>query len=117
MRLVALLALAASAGFAANWSGVLVDSGCYASEQRNTNKDQSTVDRDMNLELRLCAARTTTKSFAVVLPDWHSVRLDAAGNAKAAALVQANGHAKPMEVTVTGQRSGDTIQVGAITHR
>ena len=38
-----------TARFAGNWSELLVNSKCYASEESNRNKDPTTVDRDMNL--------------------------------------------------------------------
>ena len=68
VRLTALLCLVSALGFANNWSGVLVDSKCYASEESNVNPgDTDTyVDRDRNFELRYCHPTARTKSFAIV---------------------------------------------------
>jgi hypothetical protein len=117
MRVVFLLCFAAVQTFAATWSGMLVDSNCYASEQRNVNsKDTLTnVDRDQNLEIQMCYAKPHTKSFAVVDQNGGSFGLDAAGNAKAAALVQgANLHHR-VYVTVTGQMTGGIITVKSMS--
>lgn len=57
-------------------------------DRSDTNKDPSTVDRDMNMELRQCVPAAKTKDFALVLPDWSSLNLDSAGNAKAAEMVK-----------------------------
>ena len=115
MRLATLLLLASTLGFADTWSGVLVDSKCYASEQTNVNKDATTVDRDMNSELRYCSPSAKTKNFGLVLPNWDSLRFDSAGNAKAAELVRTTQKGSLLGVKVTGERSKNTIDVGAIS--
>ena len=120
MRFATLLFLAslvpASAPcFAESWSGHLVDSNCYTNEENNTNKDPSTTDRDMSMELRACTPTAKTKDFAVVLQNWTSLKLDPAGNANAAGLVRSSGKKPVLDVTVTGDRNGDTIAVGSIS--
>jgi hypothetical protein len=42
----------------------------------------------MNLVLRECAATYKTKKFAIVQNDWTTLRLDAAGNEKAAVIMR-----------------------------
>jgi len=114
MRLATLLMLASTLGFAESWSGLLVDSKCYANEQTNVNKDATTVDRDMNAEIRYCAPDAKTKSFGVVLLDWDSLKFDSAGNAKAAELVRSDGKRSVLDITVTGTQKKDGIGVSSL---
>jgi hypothetical protein len=88
MRMAALLCWSAALSLAGSWSGSLVDSKCYASEEHNVNPTDTLtyVDRDGNLEIRYCSPNKKTKSFTLVLPDG-SLNLDLAGNSKAAELV------------------------------
>jgi hypothetical protein len=109
IRFATLLFLAPVLSFAGTWSGILVDSNCYASELRNTNKDPTTVERDMNTEVRYCAPKPHTKVFAVVLPDWDNHTLDSTGSIKAAELVRQSGKKSLLEVTVTGDLTKDGI--------
>lgn len=114
---VVLFVLSASAAFAASWTGVLVDSGCYAAEQRNVNPTdtETSVDVDVNSEIRYCSPSAKTKSFTFVDPVGETYRLDPAGNVKAADLVRRTGKRSRFEVSVTGQRNGKAIQVDSIS--
>lgn len=115
-RLVLLLCWLSPLSVADVWSGVLVDSKCWTSEQRNVNpSDTSTfVDRDRNWELGFCKPNAKTKSFAVVKPDGTSFKLDSAGNAKAADLVRNTGKQRMYRVAVTGNASNRTVNVDSI---
>jgi hypothetical protein len=117
MRFVTLLFLASTLGFAQTWSGYLVDSKCYTADQANTNRYAGTADRDMSMTIRQCSANTKTKAFAVVLPNWDSLSLDAAGNAKAAEFLKTAGKKSPLPVTVTGKEAKNSIQVSSIAGR
>ena len=116
IRLAALFCLASALGFAESWSGVLVDSRCYDSMQRNVNPTDTltNVDRDMNQQIRYCSPNAKTKSFAVVLPEGMSFRLDSAGNAEAAQLVRKAGKKSRFVVAVTGTITKGTVKVDSI---
>jgi hypothetical protein len=116
-RLMALVLLSAAPGFANSWSGALVDSKCWDSEEGNINRKDTSiyVDRDRNLEVRYCSPKAKTKAFAVVLIDGLNMRLDEAGNAKAAELVQANGKMAPVRVVITGEANHNTIKVDSLS--
>ena len=116
VRIAGLLGLALVPAFAANWSGVLVDSKCFEAEERNVNPTdtQLYVDRDRNRELRVCAPREKTNVFSVVLPDGTSFRLDSAGNTRAAELVKGLKLKTAPLVSVTGEKNGRTVQITAI---
>jgi hypothetical protein len=116
VRVAALFCWSAVLSLAGSWSGSLVDSKCYASEERNVNPtDTSTyVDRDGNLEIRYCSPNKKTKSFTLVLPDGN-FNLDPAGNAKASELVRRIGKRSPLVVVIRGEMAGKAIQVESIS--
>jgi hypothetical protein len=117
MRLTALLAFSSAVSFAATWSGNLVDSRCYASEERNVNPTdtETYVDRDRNYEIRYCSPGPKTKFFTVVQFDGQSFKLDDAGNAKASELVRNAGKRRPYHVAITGEMMGNAIKVDSIS--
>lgn len=115
MRLILLLCLTAVPGFAAALSGFLVDSKCYASEERNHGpNDTILADRDMDFEIRYCSPHAKTRNFAVVRADWTALQFDPAGNAKAADLVRKVGRRKRFEVVVNGELEQRSIRVVSI---
>jgi len=114
MRLGALACLSSALGLAASWSGTLVDSKCWDNEVNNTRGTSVYVDRDRNMEVRLCSPKANTKSFALVLSDGFSLKLDAAGDAKAAETVQSTGRKSPVKVAITGETSNHAIKVDSI---
>jgi hypothetical protein len=116
MRFAALPFLAPVLGFAGTWSGLLVDSNCYTSVLRNTNKDPTTLKRDMNSDVRYCAPKPHTKVFAIVFSDWDNLKLDPTGNKKAAELAPQAGKKHLLEVTATGDLNKDgIIQVSSLS--
>jgi hypothetical protein len=116
IRVVALLCLASIPSFAGSWWGYLVDSKCYDISEQNVDPwdTMPNVDRDKDLEIRLCSPNAKTKSFAVVQSDWSSLKLDSAGNAKAAELVRKIGKKSVIPVTVTGEKNKTTVKVDSI---
>ncbi len=117
MRLAALLAFSSAVTFAATWSGPLVDSKCYAAEERNVNPTdtETFVDRDGGNEIRYCSPTHKTKSFALIAADGRELNFDSAGNAKAAEMVGNVNKRRRLVVEVSGEMSGDTIKVDSIS--
>jgi hypothetical protein len=122
LRIAVLLAFSAAFGFAEQRSGSLVDSKCYASEERNVNPTDTltSVDRDGNREIRFCSPSAKTKSFALVHFDGRTVNLDSAGNAKASELVRinrlrTNHKTRPFFVTISGEMVGEAFRVDSIS--
>jgi hypothetical protein len=115
MRLTTLACLSATLTLAGSWSGVLVDSKCWDNEENNTRATSIYVDRDGNLEIRLCSPSPKTKSFAVVQQDGLSFNLDSAGDAKAAELVRKTGKKSLLTVAITGEMIKHTIKVDSIS--
>ena len=115
-RLAVLFCCGSAIGLAGSWSGALVDSKCYAAEQRNVNPNDTLiyVDRDTNSEIRYCTPNAKTTVFAVVQSDNSTFQLDAGGNARAANLVRATGKKTRLAVVVTGEKSGDIVKVDSI---
>jgi len=115
MRLFSLLMLLSSLSFAGTWSGYLVDSRCYTSLQNNVSADTTTVSRDMRFGLQLCGATHKTKRFAIVLNDWTVLKLDTAGNERAAAIVRNHSKGSALYcITVGGTRVKNTIVAGPV---
>ncbi len=116
-RLAALFCLASALSFAGSWSGLLVDSKCYAALERNKSPTDtlSYIDRDKGDEVRYCRPSAKTKSFAMLDQDGLRFNLDASGNAKAAELVRSAGKKSVREVAVTGEMTGDTLKVDSIS--
>ena len=115
MVLAVLVCLSTAIGLAETWSGTLVDSRCWGFAENNTKDASIYVDRDRNMEIRSCSPTAKTKSFAIVLPDGLTLKLDAEGNAKAAGLIQKAGKVSPIAVDVTGEKNGNTIKADSIS--
>lgn len=118
-RLIVVLIFASAAAFPATWSGVLVDSNCYAAEERNVNPHDSltAVDRDKYQEFWYCSPTKKTRLFAVVQNDGAVVPLDPAANPKIEEVVRQAGKQLPFAVTVTGERSDHVVRVDTISKR
>jgi len=115
-RLAFLPLLAPMLALAENWSGVLVDSKCYAGTQRNVNpRENSSVGSDTSRAIRFCSPGAKTKLFAVVQRDGFAFNLDSIGNKKASELLLKAGKKSLYIVTVTGERSGDKVRADAIS--
>jgi hypothetical protein len=117
MRFAALFCLASGLGFAETWSGTLVDSKCFAAEERNVSPKDTLiyVDRDVTMELRYCHPTPKTKAFAVVQTDWSRIELNSAANGKAADLVRRSGKVPILRVTVTGELRNNVVNVDSIS--
>jgi hypothetical protein len=111
------LLLASGVALAGDWSGILVDSKCYAAKERSVSPSNTLlyVDRDRGAEIAYCSANKKTKSFGVVQPDGSEVELDAGGNAKAAELVRKAGKKSYYTVRVIGQRIRNGVSVDSIS--
>jgi hypothetical protein len=114
---VVLILLEAAPVFAESWTGDLVDSKCYASEENNVNPfdPPNNVNHDRGYEIRVCRPNARTKAFTVVNSDGQSVQLDASGNVKATDLVRQADRKSRLLVTVTGEKQKDTVRVDSIS--
>ncbi len=117
MRLAALFCFVSIVGFAGSWEGVLVNSECYDTVERNVNPGDVGFDvsRDRGLEVRYCRANAHTKSFTVVQPDGQSFKLDSPGNSIAAEIVRKGNQKFIFVVDVTGEVRHDLIKVDSIS--
>lgn len=113
-RLIALLCLGSASGFGESWSGILVDSKCYESEERNLNPFEIEGAHDRGMEIRACHPGLRTKLFALVDDEGQIFRLDPVGNAKAAELSRTADKKHAIAVAVTGERSKNTLKVDSI---
>jgi hypothetical protein len=105
IRVLAIGGIFTALALAETWSGTLVDATCAAGKKASSE----------------CTPTATTSSFALILADGKTAKLDAAGNSKAADALKnsADRSKNPQEkkaitAKVTGSLSGDTIQVDTI---
>jgi hypothetical protein len=103
--------LASGLSFGGSWRGTLVDLRCFESEEHNVNPGDSLtyVDRNRSWEIRFCAPRLKSKSFAFVDADGLSFRLDPDGNRKAAELVRKIGKRDCSRSWSTEKRTGTSL--------
>ena len=113
-RIIFASCFAYAVSFANNWSGALVDLGCYNSMQSNVSHDAGHVSKDNKRAIRYCAPSSNTKSFAVLDGHGSTLILDASGNEKAQQLCQKVGKKSPFMVNVSGAVSNDTLAVETI---
>jgi hypothetical protein len=109
-----LLFVTVAAALARDLSGMLIDANCFASEERNVNKNRSDVQH-VNLEVRGGLANRETKVFTIVRPDWGIIKPDPAGNAKPAQLLANLGRRALLPVTVTGEIQKNTVVTSSIS--
>ena len=117
IRAAAVFCLAPTLSYAGNWRGALVDSNCYEYRERNVNPTDTMtyVDRDTREEIRYCSPNAKTRTFAIVLREGPSFRLDPPGNAAAAQVVRNTGKRSLFIVGVTGELLKRTIKVGSVS--
>ncbi len=102
---IAFFVCAALPLMADTWKDVpLVDSNCSA-------KVKSTPDQ----HTRQCALGCAKGGFGVLTSDGSFLKFDDAGNAKALTALRATKKTDHLHATVTGKRTGQSIQVESIT--
>ena len=94
----ALFSFASALCFADTWTGKLVDASCV---EQNQSKAAS------------CTPTAKTTSFGLETGDGKVYHLDAAGNAKAAAMIKSGK--SDASVTVSGAMNGETVKVDSIS--
>ena len=103
--------------FASTWTGYLVDSKCYASEQSNISPFDASisVNNDRGYQVRVCRPDASTTRFALIDNDGQNLKLDASGNAKAADLIRQTGKKSYLLIMVTGEKNEHTVKVDSIS--
>lgn len=85
---------------AETWTGTLVDVMCKG--------------RDLASHTRECAIKCAKGGFGVVLADGKFLKFNEAGNVQALTALKISTKEKDLKVKVTGELSGDVIQVHSI---
>jgi len=114
LRFVIFSGLASGVGFAASWSGALVDAKCFGSRERNVSH-QDPAGRNIRADINQCSPKAKTKEFGIVQDDGSSLTFDASGSQKATEFMRTAGKQSPFKVTVTGERNGNKIKVDSIS--
>jgi hypothetical protein len=117
LLVAAIVVLGAAPIFAGSFTGDLVDSKCYTSEENNVNPfdPPSNVNHDRGYEIRVCRPNARTKYFAIVDHDGRSFQLDPSGNDKVLELVRQIDKKSRLLVTVTGEIQKRTLRVDSIS--
>jgi hypothetical protein len=107
-KVVAILCLGSMLCLAENWTGKLVDAGC---------KDQAKpapADPSNPQAMKACEPTEATATFGIELSDGRVLKLDNAGNVKAAEVAKTNSTKQPMLVIVKGTLNGSMVTVESI---
>jgi hypothetical protein len=115
IRFFFLFGTASILSFAANVSGWLVNSQCFARLENNQRQPKSFVDWDRNLAIRYCSPNKHSTSFAVVGDDGRNFRFDLHGNEKALDLHVNADNTSMYFVNAIGQIDRHTIDVLNLT--
>lgn len=97
---------------AGDWSGWLVSAKCFASMEANRNEVENSWDG--NLAVRYCTPDKDTKSFTIVRQNDSPLKLDSAGNEKAAELPLSLGKHFVYFVKVSTETVGHALKVQRI---
>ncbi len=101
--LAGLLSLAPALALAATWNGVpLVDQNC-----------EKKVEKNPDAHTTACLLQCSGSGYGI-LSDGKFIKLDHAGNEKAVSALKAPSRKDHIRVNVTGEQSGDEIQVTAL---
>ncbi len=115
MRIAVLACLSSTLGLAESWSGTLVDSRCWDSEENNTRATSTYVDRDANSRSGFARRKQKRDLLWLCYPVALTSKLDAAGNERAAELVRKSDKRNAVAVVITGETNGNTIKVNSIS--
>ena len=113
-RFAFLLSLTSVPSFAASWTGALVDATCYATAQHNVSHGHP-GSTNTKRAIQSCSPNEKTTSFAVVQQVGETFNLDADGNEKARELVRKEGKKSMFMVSITGDKTEDTLKVSTIS--
>ncbi len=105
IALIAGVAMVPMAASAETWkNAALVDVMC--STKAKANPDAHT---------KACALQCQNSGFGIITADGEFLTFDSAGNQKAIEVLKSSKQNDKLRVTVSGERSGDTIKVLSVT--
>jgi hypothetical protein len=103
-KAVSVLCLGSLLCLAETWSGKVVDAAC---------KDQAAA-APAPAPVNACEPTASTVAFGIELSDGKVLKLDSAGNTKAAEAMKNNAGKSSLQATVTGSMDGQTVKVETI---
>jgi hypothetical protein len=107
-KAVSVLFLGSVLCLAETWSGKVVDAAC---------KDQAAAAQSAQpggKAANACEPTASTAAFGIELSDGKVLKLDSAGNTKAAEAMKTNAGKSSLQATVTGSLDGQTVKVETI---
>ena len=111
-KTVSVLLLGSVLCLAESWSGKVVDAACKDQAAAPAAAAQNAPPSGQ--VTNACEPTASTVAFGIELPDGKVLRLDTAGNAKAAEAMKGNIGKPSLQATVTGSLDGQTVKVETI---
>jgi hypothetical protein len=111
-KAVSVLFLGSVLCLAETWSGKVVDAACKDQAAAPAPAGQSA--QPAGQAANACEPTASTVAFGIELQDGKVLRLDTAGNAKAAEAMKSNTGKSSLQATVTGSLDGQMVKVETI---
>jgi len=111
-KAVSVLFLGSVLCLAETWSGKVVDAACKDQAAAPAPSAQSAPPAGQ--ATNACEPTASTVAFGIELSDGRVLKLDSAGNTKAADAMKTNAGKSSLQATVTGSLDGQTVKVESI---
>jgi len=115
-KAVSVLCLGSLLCLAESWSGKVVDAACkdQAAAAPAPAPAPAESAQPSTPAANACEPTASTVSFGIELSDGKVLKLDSAGNTKAAEAMKTNAGKSYLQATVTGSMDGQTVKVETI---
>jgi hypothetical protein len=111
-KAVSVLCLGSLLCLAESWSGKVVDAACK--DQAAAAPAPAPEAQPSSPVANACEPTASTVAFGIELPDGKVLKLDSAGNTKAAEAMKNNAGKSALQATVIGSMDGQTVKVETI---
>ncbi len=96
------------------WSGKVVDAACKDQAAAPAPAPSAQSAQPGGQVANACEPTASTVAFGIELSDGRVLKLDSAGNTKAAEAMKTNAGKSSLQATVTGSLDGQTVKVETI---
>jgi len=113
-KAVSVLFLGSVLCLAETWSGKVVDAACKDQAAAPAPAPSAQSAQPGGQVANACEPTASTVAFGIELSDGRVLKLDSAGNTKAAEAMKTNAGKSSLQATVTGSLDGQTVKVESI---
>ena len=113
-KAVSVLFLGSVLCLAETWSGKVVDAACKDQAAAPAPAPSAQSAQPGGQVANACEPTASTVAFGIELSDGRVLKLDSAGNTKAAEVMKTNAGKSSLQATVTGSLDGQTVKVETI---